>query len=173
MVSLESLDSNLNFDVVIMKSIVILERAIARQPSAAEDLAIERMGDPAFDWLRIELRDYARPPSQKIRALQLMARLSRQFCVDRKGDLVDEAVALIKDDASSVELRSAAMRIAIVCVGVAARLRDAARYFSGRDSIEVRRLVTRTVRESRDQIFSDDVAKLVSKFLAQEGLEEP
>lgn len=151
-----------------MNSIHTLERAIAHQTSASDALAIEKMGSPAFDWLRKELRDDRRPSSHRVRSIQLMARLTRQFCVGRKGDLLDEAIALLKEEAASVELRSAAMRIAIVNVGVAARLRDAARYFSGRDPIEVRRLVTRAARDSRNQIFSDDVVKLVDGLLTSD-----
>lgn len=92
-----------------MDEIETLERAIAYHSSnddeGPDDLSIEKMGSSAFDWLRKELRNSMRTSSQRVRAVLLMARLSRQFCVDRKGDLLDDAIDLITEDGASLDLR--------------------------------------------------------------------
>ncbi len=97
----------------------LLRDALRTEPSEDDpgvDFAIERLGDRAFDWILGALRGGALAPSEQVRGLRLLALLSRQFCVARKGELLDLTLALSRDQTASVEVRSAAAHIAVLGV---------------------------------------------------------
>ena len=114
---------------------------------SAINLAIEKMGDEAFDWLLGEVRGGALTPSENVRALRLLARLTRQFCVLRKGDLLGVTFALAEDPTAVTEVRSTAVHIAIMEARIARSLEQAASAYR-RSVQDVYAQVSRVVRRA-------------------------
>ena len=127
-----------------------LRDALRMQPSDAEvpdeDVFIEKLGEPAFDWIAREVRTGSLAPNETVRALRLLARMSRQFCLGRKGELVDLAMAVCQDETADLRVRSTAAHIAAANGRIAARLVRAHKHY-GRSTAafgsQVRQALTR------------------------------
>ena len=81
------------------------------------DAARVRIGEKAFRWLLDEVRGHRLKPAEAVHALGLMVRLTEQFCVHRKRDLIVLAMGLAESEAAHRDVRSAAARIVAVATG--------------------------------------------------------
>ena len=101
----------------------LLREALRAQPPDDEagesDLAIEKMGNAAFDWILREVRSGSLKPGEVVRGLRLLSRLTRQFCIQRKGELLDLMLGLAANADADRAVRSAAAHIAVTNVGIA------------------------------------------------------
>jgi hypothetical protein len=147
----------------------LLREALDTQPLEDEegehDLTIEKTGDDAFDWLIAELRRGHLTPPQSIRALRLLSRLSRQFCVTRNGELLSEALRLAQDPNAHVDLRSAAAHNAVMGAVIARGL-DSRVTFGGKSAYEVRELVVRATRRSLELGLLPEIDAFVREYLS-------
>jgi hypothetical protein len=74
-------------------------------------LAVERLGDAAFDELSQRLRTGLLAPLQQVLALRTLSRLTRQNCAMRKEEVLELAVDRFRSDSRIV--RSGAVNTAI------------------------------------------------------------
>jgi hypothetical protein len=102
---------------------------------------------------------------ESIRALRLMARLTRQYCVRRKGDLVDQATALAQSQVAPPDLRSAAAHIAVMTAQIGRNLTDARAAFGGRSLAQVQVEVARAVRRSLELGLLPETETFVREYL--------
>jgi hypothetical protein len=145
-----------------------LREALRLHPSEAEeletDLAIEKMGDKAFDWIVERLEAGALSPSESVRGLRLLSRLTRQFCLRRKGELLDLVMGLAENRDVHVDVRSAAAHIAAGNASLAQGLQDAAGAY-GRSPHEVRVQASRAIRRALQIGVSAEVESVLKEAL--------
>jgi hypothetical protein len=124
------------------------------------------MGDEAFEWIRGELHGPALTPPDRVMALRLLSLLTRQFCVRRKGELLEETTALAVRPDVDASVRSAAAHIALVNAGSARRFRDTAAVFGGRTAEEVAALVGEVARRALHLGLTESAEAVVKEYLA-------
>src|SRR5262249_42641817 len=76
-----------------------------------QTLAVERLGDEAFNFILTLLHEGRLSAREKVNALRLLAALAGQFCAGRQPEGVDAAVRLARDGDWSV--RSAGVHGAV------------------------------------------------------------
>jgi hypothetical protein len=147
----------------------LLREALRVQPTEVEeyegDLSVESMGDEGFDWIVRELRGGELSVSETVRGLRLLARLTRQFCAERKGELLDVAMALAQSSRAQPEVRSAAAHIAVMNAQIAKGLRDPQKSY-GRASDVVQTQVSQAVRRALEVGLTREVDGFVREYLS-------
>ncbi|MBS2030981.1 MAG: hypothetical protein JST54_23970 [Deltaproteobacteria bacterium] len=81
------------------------------RPGSQVLLELERIGEPAFDEISRAIREAGLRPLEQIRALRMLALLTRQACQSRRRDLLD--LALSQMQSTDIRVRSAAANMAI------------------------------------------------------------
>jgi hypothetical protein len=147
----------------------VLRETLRVQPSEDEeyegDLAVERMGDEGFHWIVREVRGGGLTAGETVRALRLLARLTRQFCVRRKGELLDLTMSLAQDRTAQPDVRSAAAHIAALNARIASDLGDPEMAY-GRRLEEVQSQVAEAVRRALEVGLTPDVEAFIREYLA-------
>lgn len=147
----------------------LLQDALRAQPSDIDepeiDLEVERMGDEAFDWIAGELSTGSLAPSENVRGLRLLARLTRQFCLRRKGELLDLVMTIAQSRTAHPDVRSTAAHIAIMNARIAKGLRDAsAAYNRSVDDVEAQ--VSQAIRVALEIGLSPHIEAFAKEFLS-------
>jgi len=146
-----------------------LREALRAQPAEDEeaegDLEIEKMGDTAFDWITSQVRQGHLKPAESVRGLRLLSRLTRQFCLHRKGELLDTTLELAVNRAADRDVRSTATHIAATNVAIARGLADPASAYR-RSVREVQDEVAVAVRRAIDLGLAPEVEAFAKAFLA-------
>jgi hypothetical protein len=154
--------------------IQVLREALRVQPSEDEehegDLSVERMGDEGFDWIVNELRSGELTTSGTVRALRLLARLTRQFCVRRKGELLDLTMSLAQSPTAQREVRSAAAHIAVMNERIASGLGDPERVY-GRRLEQVQAQVVEAARRALEFGLTPEVESFIREYLSARARE--
>jgi hypothetical protein len=146
---------------------LLLDALRARPPEDEEaegDLEVEKMGDTAFDWLAQEVRCGHLKPAETVRGLRLLSRLTRQFCVRRKGELLDIVLALAIDPDTDQEVRSVAANIAVWSVSSAKRLANPVAAF-GRLPRAVQNEAVPVVQRALELGLTPDMETFAKEFL--------
>jgi hypothetical protein len=147
----------------------VLRRALRVRRSEVEqyrdELSVERMGDEGFDWIVREVCGGGLPADEVVRALRLLARLTRQFCVWRKAELLDLAMLLAQSPKAGPEVRSAAAHIAAMGARIASGLRDPQLVY-GRRLEEVQAQVAEAVRRALEAGVTPEVEAFIREYLA-------
>lgn len=153
----------MSIDVRLLRDALRLQPAEDEEPM--NDLAIEKMGDEAFDWILRELQAGTLAPQETVRALRLLARLTRQFCVGRKGEMLDVALALAASPTVPLEVRSAAVHAVIMGARIAAGLKDAPTAY-GRSLHEIYVQASEVARRAVELGVTSEMEAFVKKFLS-------
>ena len=153
----------MSIDVQLLREALRLQPAEDDEPE--NDLVIEKMGDDAFDWILGELRAGALTPHERIRGLRLLARITRQFCVGRKGELLDFALTLAQSSSTDRDVRSAAVHIAIMGARIARGLRDANMAY-GRSLQDIYVEVSSAVRQAVEVGLTPEIEAFAKEFLS-------
>lgn len=152
-----------------IEHVQLLRQALRAQPlldeEAPDDLAIEKMGDAAFDWIAREVRHGSLKPEEAIRGLRLMSRLTRQFCVQRKGELLDLTIGLAVNGETDRNVRSAAAQILIVSAQLAKSLADVESAFK-RSSAQVEDEVVMSLRRAVELGLTPSTQTLANAFFS-------
>jgi hypothetical protein len=148
----------------------VLRNALRTVPSETDeedtDLAVEKMGDPAFAWIALEIRNGSLSPAEAVRGLRLLARLTRQFCVGRKGELLDLVLAISREPSASVEVRSAAAHIAVMSARTARSLLRAPELY-GRSVEDIEVQACQAVSRALELGLTVEVGAFVKEFLVK------
>jgi hypothetical protein len=146
----------------------LLKRALRLCPGEdddlKEDLAVESMGDPAFDWIVHELRDGRLTPGERARGLRLLSRLTRHLCVPRKSELLELATALATDRSADRIVRSTAIHIAIINARIAEGLKDPETSF-GKSVQDVQAQVHEAARRALDLGLTPEIEEFSRTYL--------
>jgi hypothetical protein len=152
--------------------IQVLREVLRVQPGEDDeyegDLAVEKMGDEAFDWLVRELHDGKLTAAESVRALRLLSRLTRQFCLGRKGDLLDLVMSLAQSEAPNPEVRSTAAHIAAGNVLIARSLAEPLKAY-GRSPEQLEAQVSRAVQRALEIGVTPEMAVFVREYLIANG----
>jgi hypothetical protein len=153
----------------VSEEVRMLREALRLQPSELEepegDLAVEKMGDRAFDWILVEVQGGGLTPSEVVRGLRLLARLTRQFCVRRKSELLDLTLGLAQSQTAHLDVRSAATHIASSNALIANGLSEASKAY-GRSAQEVQAQVVPAVRRALEIGLTPEVESFAKEFLS-------
>jgi hypothetical protein len=96
-----------------------LHSPVSDAPPTAAEFHVEQMGDAAFDWIIAEIRGERLTVAETTKGLRLLSMLTRQFCLPRKGELLDLTMALASSPTAHVDVRSTAAHIAGSQVAIA------------------------------------------------------
>ena len=129
-----------------------------------KDLAVEKMGDPAFDWIVGQLREGSLSAKEAVRGLRLLARLTRQFCVGRKGELLDIALTISQEIDAAVDVRSTAAHLAVMNAQIAKGLVHAEAVY-GRSVDDVQLQVSGAVGRALELGLTEETEAFVKEYL--------
>jgi len=100
----------MKLDILVVRT--ALHLPVSDQPPSAAEYDVEQMGDEAFDWIIAEIRADRLTVAETTKGLRLLSMLTRQFCLPRKGELLDLTISLASSPTAHVDVRSAAAHIA-------------------------------------------------------------
>jgi hypothetical protein len=147
---------------------LVMETLRRPDPPSNKLLALERLGDEAFDLIVALFRSDELKPIQRVYALRRLARLTRQECYGRTEELFRLTLSVL-DDPDRV-LRSGATRAAIVLTWLLERnprpIRSEELKPGSKPSL--REQVQARVRVALELGLDDEDAELARKFLANE-----
>lgn len=98
-----------------------------------------------------------------------MARLTRQFCINRKGDLISLCNELATSVQADIEVRSAAAHIAVMNIMVLRGLRHPASALGGRQPEDVIQRVLDAGRAALELGVAPDVDAFFRNVLSAHG----
>jgi hypothetical protein len=154
-----------------MLDLELLRRALLLRPSdtddPSEDWAVEKMGDEAFDWLTAYVAQRSNGAAERARGLRLLARLTRQFCFRRKGELLDLALRVAAGDPDT-NVRSVATHVALISYGISKGLGDPYEAF-GKSVPQIQALLLVAVKAARALGLPPDVDELAARFIENES----
>lgn len=132
----------------------------------ADFLHIEKMGDSAFDALRSMLDGDELPDGERAVGVRLLSHLTRQFCFNRKAELLDVVKKLVTDRSRGV--RSAAVHVAITSNLIAKGVRNPEKVF-GRTLEELRAETLAAAARGVAMGLEEDIDRQARTFLEHGG----
>jgi hypothetical protein len=126
-------------------------------------LEFEKSGDRAFDAVVTHLDEQETSDAGRIRALRMLALLSRQFCVHRKPELLDLSIRLMAHP--NIKVRSAALHSAVFNASSMRRLRN----FSQEVSAAAIGRVKEAVGKAIERGVTQEHEELGRRFIAADG----
>jgi hypothetical protein len=149
-----------------------LEKTIERTLRATDEddfdprslgLEFEKSGDTAFNAILTKLDEPETSDAGRVRALRMLALLSRQFCVHRRPELLDLSIRLMEH--RDIRVRSAALHSAIFNASGMRQIRNF--------SQEVSEAAVERVKEAARRAIESGVAaeheELGRRFIATNG----
>jgi hypothetical protein len=126
-------------------------------------LEFEKSGDISFDAVLRKLDDGQTSDAGRIRALRMLALLSRHFCVSRKPELIALSIRLMEHP--DVRVRSAAVNTAVFTVSTMRRLRTFPQELAVATWERVREAVARAIQRG----LASEQEALAHEFIASNG----
>jgi hypothetical protein len=149
----------------VVRSVINMSEIDPDEPLPGIMLDLERLGDEAFDAIQGELNSGRLAPWQQINALRSLSYLTRQQCLSRKEEVLDQVLRYIESDDRNV--RSVATHMAIWSTFILERFPHRAMRKENRPGANpsLRERIQHIVRRALGRGLDAEQAELARRFL--------